>query len=58
MYNTIWRWQFYAGLFCIQFVLVLSITAAIYLFKPQVEAELDRIIGTGVAYMKVSFLAG
>lgn len=49
MYNTILRWQLYAGLFCIPFVLVLSITGAIYLFKPQVEAELDRIIETGVA---------
>ena len=42
MYNTIWRWHFYAGLFCIPFVLVLSITGAIYLFKPQVEAVSDR----------------
>ena len=42
MYKTIWRWHFYAGLFCIPFVLVLSITGAIYLFKPQVEAVLDR----------------
>ncbi len=42
MYNTIWRWHFYAGLFCIPFVLVLSITGAIYLFKPQVEAVLDQ----------------
>jgi uncharacterized iron-regulated membrane protein len=42
MYNTIWRWHFYAGLFCIPFVLVLSITGAIYLFKPQVEAVLNR----------------
>jgi uncharacterized iron-regulated membrane protein len=42
MYNTIWRWHFYAGLFCIPFVLVLSISGAIYLFKPQVEAVLDQ----------------
>jgi uncharacterized iron-regulated membrane protein len=41
-YNTIWRWHFYAGLFCIPFILVLSITGAIYLFKPQVEAVLDQ----------------
>ena len=41
-YNTIWRWHFYAGLFCIPFILVLSISGAIYLFKPQVEAVLDR----------------
>ena len=41
-YNTIWRWHFYAGLFCIPFILVLSVTGAIYLFKPQVEALLDQ----------------
>ena len=40
-YNTIWRWHFYAGLFCIPFILMLSISGAIYLFKPQVEAALD-----------------
>ena len=42
MYNTIWRWHFYAGLFCIPFILVLAITGGIYLFKPQVEAALDQ----------------
>jgi len=40
-YNTIWRWHFYAGLFCIPFVLVLAITGGVYLFKPQVTAALD-----------------
>jgi uncharacterized iron-regulated membrane protein len=40
--RTIWRWHFYAGLFCVPFVLWLSITGSIYLFKPQVEAWLDR----------------
>lgn len=37
-YNTVWRWHFYAGLFCIPFIILLSITGAIYLFKPQYEA--------------------
>ncbi|MEI8361782.1 MAG: PepSY-associated TM helix domain-containing protein [Betaproteobacteria bacterium] len=41
-HNTIWRWHFYAGLFCIPFIFVLSISGAIYLFKPQVEAVLDQ----------------
>jgi uncharacterized iron-regulated membrane protein len=41
-YRTIWRWHFYAGLFCIPFVLWLAATGTIYLFKPQVEAFLDR----------------
>ena len=38
LYRTIWRWHFYAGLFCIPFVLWLALTGSIYLFKPQVEA--------------------
>lgn len=37
-YNTVWRWHFYAGLFCIPFIVLLAITGAIYLFKPQFEA--------------------
>lgn len=40
-YRAVWRWHFYAGLFCIPFVLVLSISGAIYLFKPQIEAWND-----------------
>ena len=40
--RTIWRWHFYAGLFCIPFVLWLAATGSIYLFKPQIEAWADR----------------
>jgi uncharacterized iron-regulated membrane protein len=36
------RWHFYAGLFCLPFIILLSITGAIYLFKPQIEAQLYR----------------
>ncbi len=38
VYRTLWRWHFYAGLFVIPFILILSVTGAIYLFKPQIEA--------------------
>ncbi len=41
-YPTVWRWHFYAGLFCIPFILWLSLTGGVYLFKPQIEAWLDR----------------
>ncbi len=41
-YSTVWRWHFYAGLFCIPFVLILTITGAIYLFNPQVENQLTQ----------------
>lgn len=45
-YRTVWRWHFYAGLFCIPFVLVLATTGTIYLFKPQLEAWIDRPFDT------------
>ena len=41
-HRTLWRWHFYAGLFCIPFVVVLALTGAVYLFKPQIEQALDR----------------
>ena len=41
-YRTIWRWHFYAGLFCIPFVLWLATTGSIYLFRPQIEMWLDQ----------------
>jgi uncharacterized iron-regulated membrane protein len=41
-YQAVWRWHFYAGLFCIPFVLWLAVTGSIYLFKPQVEGWLDQ----------------
>ncbi|TPG18558.1 PepSY domain-containing protein [Sphingomonas koreensis] len=41
-YNAVWRWHFYAGLFCIPFVIWLALTGSIYLWKPQIEAWLDR----------------
>ena len=41
-YRAVWRWHFYAGLFCVPFVIVLSISGLIYLFKPQIEAWNER----------------
>lgn len=41
-YNAVWRWHFYAGLFCMPFVLWLSVTGTIYLWKPQIEAWQER----------------
>ena len=42
LYRTIWRWHFYAGLFVMPMMLVLSLTGAMYLFKPQVERWEER----------------
>jgi uncharacterized iron-regulated membrane protein len=41
-YRTVWRWHFYAGLFCIPFILWLACTGTIFLFHPQIQAWLDR----------------
>ncbi len=41
-YRAVWRWHFYASLFCIPFVIILATSGAIYLFKPQIEAWNDR----------------
>lgn len=39
---TLQRWHFYAGLFCLPFFCWLALTGAVYLFRPQIEALLDR----------------
>jgi len=41
-HRTVWRWHFYAGLFCAPFVIVLAASGTIYLFKTEVEAWIDR----------------
>ncbi|WP_347330729.1 PepSY-associated TM helix domain-containing protein [Marinimicrobium locisalis] len=41
-YRTIWRWHFYAGLFCIPFIITLALSGAIYLFKPQIDQWNER----------------
>lgn len=38
LYRTLWRWHFYAGVFCLPFVLLLALTGATYLFKPYYES--------------------
>ena len=42
LYRTIWRWHFYAGLVVIPFILMLSVTGAAYLFKPQLDRWQER----------------
>lgn len=36
-YRTLWRWHFYAGLLVLPFILFLSVTGSLYLFKPQLD---------------------
>lgn len=51
LYRTLWRWHFYAGLFAIPFVIILSISGVIYLFKPQIDhynnAPFTQLVLTG-----------
>ena len=42
LYRTLWRWHFYAGLMVMPLILLLSLTGALYLFKPQVERWEER----------------
>jgi uncharacterized iron-regulated membrane protein len=42
LYRTIWRWHFYAGLFVMPFILILSLTGAVFLFKPQIDRFEER----------------
>lgn len=41
LYRILWRWHFYAGLFALPFVIILSLSGAVYLFKPQIDAFND-----------------
>ncbi len=41
-YRLLWRWHFYAGVFCLPFIVWLSLTGMIYLFQPQIEPLLER----------------
>lgn len=42
IYRMLWRWHFYAGIILLPFILILSLTGAVYLFKPQIERAIDR----------------
>ena len=37
LYRRIWRWHFFAGLFCVPFIFSLAITGAMYLFHRQID---------------------
>lgn len=55
----LWKWHFIAGIISLPFVLILSITGAIYLFKPDVEKEeianiqnIEKVEGSMISYEK------
>lgn len=37
LYRLVWKWHFLASLYVLPFMLMLSVTGGIYLFKPQIE---------------------
>jgi len=39
LYRAVWRWHFCAGLLALPFLLLLSITGGLYLFKPEIESR-------------------
>ena len=45
LYRIIWKWHFIAALYVLPFILLLSLTGGIYLYKPQIEAFIyhDRL---------------
>ncbi|HZF27646.1 MAG TPA: PepSY domain-containing protein [Gammaproteobacteria bacterium] len=42
LYRAVWRWHFYAGLCVLPFLLLLAVTGALYLFKPEIDHALYR----------------
>lgn len=38
LYRAVWRWHFYAGLLVLPFLITLSITGALYLFRDEIDA--------------------
>lgn len=56
LYRLIWKWHFLASLYVLPFMLMLSITGGIYLFKPQIESWLYAdamnvaVIGETISY--------
>ena len=47
--HRVWRWHFFAGLMVIPFAVILAITGAIYLFKPQFDAGVEAQINARAA---------
>lgn len=41
-YRAVWRWHFFAGLCVLPFLLLLAVTGALYLFKPELDHALYR----------------
>ncbi|MET7242795.1 PepSY domain-containing protein [Methylobacterium sp. EM32] len=40
VHRAVWRWHFYAGLLCLPFLVLLSATGSVYLFKDEINRTL------------------
>ncbi len=40
LHRAVWRWHFYAGLVCLPFLILLSVTGSVYLFKDEINRTL------------------
>jgi hypothetical protein len=49
LYRAVWRWHFYTGLICLPFLVTMSITGALYLFRVEIESLVYRDLLTVVA---------
>lgn len=43
-WQAVWRWHFYAGLFSLPFIAILSLSGLVYVLKPQIEAFEERAL--------------
>ena len=60
-YRAIWRWHFYSGLIVAPFLLILSVTGAIYLFNDEISDALypeQRFVAPHAAAVPVSRMIG
>lgn len=46
LYRVIWRWHFYAGLIVLPVLIVVALTGAIYVFRPELEQQLNAAMLT------------
>lgn len=42
LYQSVWRWHFYAGIIFAPFLIILAFSGSVYLFKPQIEGYLYK----------------
>jgi uncharacterized iron-regulated membrane protein len=42
IYQSVWRWHFYAGIIFAPFLIILAVSGSMYLFKPQIEGYMYK----------------